>query len=873
MTHKPRHSNRIEMSPSSYETEQSLVINGKSNSKPTKRAMIKRDKRNSTTNQELENVESSNEDEMLGEDWISATSTYNYMMKDPLLDWLKYHHGSFVHKHRKYRDVVNKCLEFSEFRLGYSKATSHRLEDNKSTYNFTSYIMEQGHEFERKVMKMITKKFAPERVAEIHGELDPRNPAKVQETLDAMKQGIPIIHSGVLHNHKNRTFGIPDLLVRSDWVKFLIDESPISAEDEIISALNLGVNWHYRVIDIKFTGLLLRANATHLLNAASFPAYKAQLLIYNWALGQLQGYTPNQVYILGRRWKYTAKGETYTGNACFDKLAIIDYYLQDREYVSQTEKALEWLREVRSEEAADWNILDYPLDRWELYPNMCNAHDHPWHAIKEEIADQTKELTALWMVGPKNRNLALEEEIYQWTDKDCTAENLGITGEKTSRVLNEIIKINQSSKKKISPKYVVNNIGAWKHIDTIEFFVDFETCNGAVSSIKRLPAAQNETLVFMIGVGYIDPDDGKWIYRDFTVERLTFAEEARICKEFADFIRDKSKQHGVKHPKCIHWARAEDIMWSDAVERHNPVSDEWKSWMWNWLDLLLVFKEEPIVINGCMSFGLKDVASAMKKHGFIKTSWNKKSICVDGQSAMIAARKAHVAARESGVSMKRIPIMKQIIKYNEVDVRVLYEIITYLRKYHTLELSPLYNKNKRHHDELGIFYSKENTSKINTSKSNKTPKSNNISKSNKKARLDKETFTSPKSTKESSKTKSNKRQKIQGSKKTQNIEEYISDEESDQESDQESDRESDQESDKESDRESDQESDKESDRESDQESDKESDKESDQESDQESDKESDQELDKEAISILSSMVEDNRASDSRYNLRKRKHRT
>ena len=32
--------------------------------------------------------------------------------------------------------------------------------------------------------------------------------------------------------------------------------------------------------------------------------------------------------------------------------------------------------------------------------------------------------------------------------------------------------------------------------------------------------------------------------------------------------------------------------------------------------------------------------------------------------------------------MKHIPVMKQIVKYNEVDVRVLYEIIDYLRKNH-----------------------------------------------------------------------------------------------------------------------------------------------------------------------------------------------
>jgi len=617
------------------------------------------------SDQDLDNIY---EDEKITIDnsWLSATSTYNYMMKDPLLDWLKQHHSSLVHKNREYKHVVN-----------------HSLEDKKTSCNFTSYIMEQGNIFEKKVMKLLTKKFGTKRVAEIHGELAPRDRSKVEQTLKAMKMGIPIIHSGVLHNPENKTFGIPDLLIRSDWMKFLVKTTPLSDILEKKSAPKLGKKWHYRVIDIKFTALLLRADAIHLLNVASFPAYKSQLLIYNLALGYMQGYTPDQVYILGRRWKYISKGETYVGNFCFDKLAIIDYDTHDLEYVSQTRKALEWLHEVRSDQAADWNILDYPLHRWELYPNMCNTHDYPWHSVKESISSQTKELTNLWMVGPKNRNKALDKGVCQWTDVKCTPEILGITGSKTSKILNAIMKVNRSDKIKILPKRINNNIGMWKQSDSIEFFVDFETYNGVINSIKKLPKARTDILVFMIGVGYIDPKSKEWIYKDFTVNRLTFSEEARICNEFSDFIINTSKKYNVEQPTCIHWARAEDIMWTDAVERHDPISTNWRSSMWNWLDLLVVFKEEPIVINGCMSFGLKDVATAMKKHGFIQSSWDKQGACVDGQSAMIAAKRAHDLACQVNTSMKRLDIMKQIIKYNKIDVRVLYEIIIYLRENHT----------------------------------------------------------------------------------------------------------------------------------------------------------------------------------------------
>ena len=624
--------------------------------------------------------------------WISATQIHNYIMKDPLLDWLKLYYSQFSSSHSHYTYTQNSL--------------------SKSEYNFTSYIMEQGCIFEKKILKLLTKKFGSHRIASIKGETNPRDINKVKDTLKAMKKGYPIIHSGVLHNPKNKTFGIPDLLVRSDWFNYLIDQSPLTESMINISAKKLKTNYHYRVIDIKFTSLLLRADGLHLLNSGFFPAYKSQLLIYNQALSELQGYTPNQVYILGRQWKYTSKGESHNNNACFDKLGIIDYSGIDLEYINLTEKALSWIRDVRSPSAKNWNILKYPLHRWELYPNMCNGHDYPWHGVKEQIAKETKELTSLWMVGPKNRALALQNDICQWVDKSCTPSSLGIKGEKLSPVLSAIININRDEKDiKILPKYIKNNLNNWKHQDKIEFFVDFETCNGAVSSIKKLPAAKTGTLVFMIGVGYITPDTKIWEMQDFTVDRLTFDEEAKICKEFSTFILETSKKYGVKQPRCIHWARAEDIMWTEAVDRHDPISDQWKSWKWDWLDLLAVFKAEPIVIESCMSFGLKDVAKAMKKHGFIETAWDKDSDCIDGQSAMVAACKAHNQARKYGISMRQIDVMKQIVKYNEVDVRVLYEIITYLRTNHIQDIKRISSK-RRHINNIPNSSNSKKSQKI-----------------------------------------------------------------------------------------------------------------------------------------------------------------
>lgn len=640
---------------------------------------------NSSVNIRMKDQDNNMDDlfkQKLDANWISATSTYNYMMKDPLLDWLKYHYGSLTHKYRTFKGINNN---------------NNNNNNRSNDYNFTSYIMNQGILFEQEVMKLITKKFTADRIAEIDGNHQYQNPEKVRETFEAMKRGVPIIHSGVLYNPENKTFGIPDLLVRSDWLKFLVSTSPIPKKLETKKAKKLGTKWHYRVVDIKFTGLMLRADGKHLLNAGSFPAYKSQLLIYNWALGYMQGYTPNETYILGRRWKYTSKDTIYFDNSCFDKLGIINYAGCDKEYITKTNDAIAWIRDVRSDDAADWDIMNYPLARWELYPNMCNPHDYPWRAIKEKIAKQTKELTSLWMVGPKNRNIALKQDVCQWTDPECTPEILGIgkplaEPTKTGKILSAIIDINQQDKDKILPKYIASNTFGWKDKEAVEFYVDFETCNGVISTMK-LPYAKVASIIFMIGVGHINPKTKKWIYKDFTVDQLNSVNEEKICNKFSKYIRKKGKKYGVDDIKCYHWAHAENTMWNDAVDRHDPISDKWKSCDWEWIDLMTIFKEEPIVINGCMSFGLKDVAAAMKNHGFIQTSWDKNSACVDGQSAMVAAKSASDIAIKDGISMRDVPVMKQIVQYNEVDVKVLWEIITYLRDNHTTK--PKKNKKRK----------------------------------------------------------------------------------------------------------------------------------------------------------------------------------
>ena len=607
--------------------------------------------------------------------WISPTKLRNHLMKDPLIDWL----------------IHNRSSNYDPSRF------ANKPPDN----SFTNYIMTQGKIFEDKVIELIYEDFGEDCIAEIGGETDCLSKEKLLETLDAMNRGIPFIHSGLLHDHVRKIFGIPDLLVRSDWINSLIDKNPLSRHAETISAPRLidennkTPKYHYVVVDIKFSTLYLRADGIHLLNSGSIPPYKAQVWAYNEALALLQGYKPTKAYLLGRKWVYTSKGKTYKGSRCFDCLGEVDFHNIDKEYEQKSMEAVKWIRDVRSPASKTWNVSKSPLTRKELYPNMSNTNDYPWRSEKEKIANNIKELTSLWMVGVKHREFAHNLKIYNWDDSKCNTNTLGFKyGSGTSRVLSKILDINRNSNScNVSPEIIKNDNLEWQSAEkNIEFYVDFESSNDVFTDFSTLPLTESKSVIFMIGVGFKHPKTNRWTFKDFTANSLDMDEEKRICSEFSNYIKTKSDKYQCENPLLVHWSPAETTMWRNAINRHSRSAkkEDWIDCTINsnspeWFDLLKVFKAEPIVIRGCFGFSLKQVAKSLYEHGLIKTTWDTSGKCLDGQGAMVSAWDCHNECTSRGTLMSKHPTMKEIRKYNEVDVKVLQEIIEYIRNYHTGE--------------------------------------------------------------------------------------------------------------------------------------------------------------------------------------------
>ena len=611
--------------------------------------------------------------------WVSAGRTRNWTLDDPLIDWLQLYGKS--------RDYIPK----------------KELADYNKDLDFLAFLLDQGRKFEVGILRLLQARYDVITVARDYREI--RSLDRAEETFEAMRQGVSIIYQGVLWDAHNKNYGSPDFLVRSDILRLLFSGS-ISEQEAGISAPDLGTNpWHYLVVDTKFTTLHLNASGTELINDGSAPAYKAQLHIYNRMLGRLQGFEPPQSYLLGRGWQRTQSGVTYRGRSAMEQLRPVPQNGKVTNGVPiahAVEEALRWMRRVRTE-GEDWELLPTPTVP-ELYPNMSNAddgdmmlerrpaelepgleedeQDGKWVGVKKWLAGELRELTQLWQVGVGKRKKAHTDGWYRWDEPGLTADILGITGPKTQPTLQQLLSVNADAGSPVCPVRIGRTRDEWHATPGVEFYVDFEFCSDLNDDFSKLPEKGGQPLIFMIGCGHVE--NGKWQFKSLIAECLTEEEELRVVQEWLahmSTVRDRLDPTN-DTPRIFHWSHAEptqlDKAYNSAKVRHGQSAD-WPEL--GWYDFLTkVMREEPVVVRGALGFGLKAIANALHSLGLIETDWADSP--VDGLGAMVGAWRCDEEAKKKGVPMTDLPLIKEIGRYNEVDCKVMMEIVRYLRTNH-----------------------------------------------------------------------------------------------------------------------------------------------------------------------------------------------
>jgi hypothetical protein len=563
---------------------------------------------------------------------ISASSVRHFFLNDTIIDYLKYYNI------RKLTDKP-KMKTFKVYKPYKQSQNIHKIK----TKSFCNFIMDEGIAYEKEIYEKIKDNFDCIKVAESY---ENRSEELFQKTIDYMKQGITIIYQGVLHNYSNETYGSPDLMIRSDKINEIFEYNVIEAIEEKIYSPILDRNYYYFIVDIKHSTLKLNSTGEYILNSGSIPAFKGQLLIYNLALSNVLGVDINKSFILSKSFIF-GKSE----------LGVIDYKNSklDIPYVNRLENALSWLRSMRNE-GHTWKLLPTP-SKAELYPNMKNKMDEPYTNIKKELATEINELTQICNVGFNNRIYAHKKNILEWTNENCTSEALNINGKLSTRV--DLILNTNRSNDLIKPDKILYDKLDWRNTDEhkMEFYLDYETCNLDTSNF-----------IFMVGVGYFDK---RWVYKCLIAKN--YKNEEEMLNEFWDYVNGILLKFNKTEPVFLHWTHAEPLLYKKKMLEYTSLPDK------NFIDIYNIFINEPISIKGALDYKLKSIAKAMYKNKMIKTVWKENSGCESGTDALVLAYNIYKNNDEVSLEIKE---MKDIKKYNEIDCKVLYEIINYLRVNH-----------------------------------------------------------------------------------------------------------------------------------------------------------------------------------------------
>ena len=582
-------------------------------------------------------------------DWVAAGETRNWCRNDLLLDWL------------------------DEYPMVHSFLRDHHLPGYDETFDLGRFLMHQGRAFEKAVLADLARRWQLVRIT--HRPDEARILGAAIATHEAMQAGVQIIAGGVLRDPQLRMYGVVDLLVRSDVLGQLCPSAFVGDPLEL-AAIGLSHGRHYRVVDVKFRTLdLLKTGG--LSTSPSDLDTLAQAWVYNEALGRMQGYTPPASYVAGRAWK---QGDE-RGDVCWERIARVPHDTvvrgRDMDLREAVQQAAAWIRRVRTE-GAEWRVLPLPSVP-ELWPNMKAGQDGPWHDAKAKIAAALADLTMLPRVNLGHRARAHEAGVTRWDDLRVSSQLLGVTNEKEAAIVDAVLAVNRPGGDSVRPERMIMSTQVWRQRAPIEAFVDFEFLQDLGDDFAAFPRKGGQSLIFQIGSGTYR--DGVWGFRQFTVDDLSLDAEARMIDAWLANLRAVAAEAGcdVGDARLVHWSPAETSNFERAYDnaRVRHPDRDWPALLW--FDLLHeVVQAEPLVVRGAFSFSLKPIARSLHALGHIQTHWSEG--LADGAGAMVGAWNAAAEAKRKGVTLGATEVMGEIARYNEVDCRVMAEILDYLRR-------------------------------------------------------------------------------------------------------------------------------------------------------------------------------------------------
>ncbi len=553
-------------------------------------------------------------------DWMPASQVGPLILEDPALLWLEYH------------------------------GAAHGFQPDTAPYAFGDFIAEKSNQFEDRWLAAM----APEAVRVCAEPREGRDARKVQQTFELMQAGTPVIVQPALWWAPERIYGVPDLVAHSTWLRArfpdLVDGANAGA-----SAPHLGQGGqqgHYIVFDLKFTTKLDDRR-----KAKDLEVYAAQVRIYSYMLGQLQGLMPGQAFLVARdRVAEPLPVEIVSGLGRpldEDLAAVRDHFVEIKV-----------------------NGANYVPWRDEIVASDFSNRDDRWCTAKEVIAREKVpggDTSLLYYVGTKARAQLASlgypslDALLQAEPNDIPLEAVKGLGAKRAGQMRAILEANRSGAAVRPTRDVV------PPRRPCEFFVDFEyLSNVNVDFESQWPTLEGCEMVFMIGVGW--EDHGGWRFQSFAARRESQDQELAIFDEFLDFLRTETGGAAPDESRAAlyHWTGAEVWQARRVAERHQlPPGHPLRRLPW--FDLQKVLLDAPAAVPGAWDYSLKTVARALGDlDPAYCTEWPE-DLDV-GLQAMVMGWRSYQT--EDPATTAEMGLLR---RYLEADCQALWQILRWLR--------------------------------------------------------------------------------------------------------------------------------------------------------------------------------------------------
>lgn len=553
-------------------------------------------------------------------DWMPATQVRPFVFEDPVVIWLK-HHGE-----------------------------KHGFQPETSPYEFLDFIGEKGRQFEKKW----TEEMAPDTVRVCDEAFQARSVEKMRETWELMLSGTAVIAQPALWWAPERVYGVPDLLVHTSWLRDNFPDLLSEVEGQAV-APNLrdaGMLGHYIVFDIKFTTKLDEPRKDK-----DLESYAAQVRIYSYILGHLQGLMRQKAYLITR--------DRISNPLPVDISSTLKCPLDD-DLAAMRDKFMDI--KLNGANFTPWqddivvSNIKQPAGRWRTAKNIIAQEKVPGRdsGLLYQISLSLKrELAAMGFPS-------LDSMLQEDPKKIPFEKSRGVGPAKANRI-RAILEANRSGSPVAPPSDLI------PPKKRFEFYVDFEYfTNVNVDFDSQWPTLDGCDMIFMVGAGWKDGEG--WAFRTFAAAAEDQDQEREMLEEFLQFLRAQTE--GVltdaTRTALYHWTSPEVWQARRASDRHQlPVSHPLRKLPW--YDLQKVFLDGPCGVPGAWTYGLKQIAKALGKlNPEFDPQWP--GDLDEGLRAMVMGWTAY----QTGHPLESQE-MTTLTQYLEADCKALWKILKWLR--------------------------------------------------------------------------------------------------------------------------------------------------------------------------------------------------